>query len=216
MVAAAVLAGCGGGGSGSGSTAPAAGQLPAGPKTYVAAKATVGDYYIFKYTDQEIEPYLAQPTNNFSVRQITSASEDGAHTVRYVRSIAIKYGTDFRTRSSTREFDGLGHWLKSSYQSGTEDCVDTATPPQYNIAPFTLSVGMNWKYSGVGQTKCSLSTTPQSRQIEANDNAVAEEEITVDAGTFKTIKITNSETQKYADGVVDEYENTCWWEPNAR
>jgi len=212
MGVAALLAACGGGGGGAGSTTGGSVQLPAGPKTYVAAKTTVGDYYIFKTTDQDLEPFPSQPTDTYSVRQIISASADGAHTVRYVRSVPIKNGTDYRTKSSTRDLDGLGHWLKNSYQSGSEECVDTPTPVQYNIAPYTISVGTNWKYVGANTTKCSLSTNAQTTQIEADDSAVAEEEITVTAGTFKTIKVTDNETQKYAD-VVDQFERTCWWEP---
>ncbi len=205
MGVAVLLAACGGGGGSGGKDAA---QVPPAPKTYVAAKATVGDYYTYKNTFQALEPTPGVARESYNTRLLTSVSDDGAKSYRSSTNSPIRNGNDFLYTTLTMDFDQLGRWLATT----RADCRITPAPAQYFVAPNSLSVGASWQYSGRIESKCALN--PATVQTdELNAKAVAEESITVPAGTFNTIKITQSE-QLRDDAFLYSMEQSCWWEPN--
>jgi len=203
VVAAEMLAGCGGG-SGGGNTSA---QLPSGPKTYTAAKATVGDYYAYQFT------YRDQDSGNesqaYTTRLVSNVAADGTVSLNNLSDYQVSSDPKaFASSSYSANFDSLGRWLGSN----DWDCGVSANPLFYMVAPLTLSVGMNWQYSGVASTKCSAEAAVQT-SINFKDSATAQEQVTVAAGTFNTIKVSRSAVED-SDSITYTAERSCWWEPD--
>jgi hypothetical protein len=205
VVAAGMLAGCGGGGSGSGNGSTSA-QLPSGPKTYTAAKATVGDYYAYKLTYREQNSSYESAA--YATRLVSNVAANGTVSIKSFSDDQVSNEPlAFASNSYSADFDALGRWLGSS----NWDCGASSNPPMFLIAPLTLSVGMKWEYSGVGSSKCSTEAATQTTL--ANQNAaVAQEQVTVAAGTFNTIKVSRSAVED-SDRTRYTAERSCWWEP---
>lgn len=205
VVAAGMLAGCGGGGDGSSNGSTAA-QLPAGPKTYTAAKATAGDYYVFKHVYRE--QGSSQETQVYSTRLVSNVATNGTVSIKFLEDSQLSSDPqDMGSRIYSADFDALGRWLGSSNWS----CGNSSNPPMYMVAPLTLAVGMNWEYSGVGSAKCSNTAAAQTT-LGYKDSAVALEQVTVPAGTFNTIKVNRGATEE-DDNFIYVAERSCWWEP---
>ena len=202
LVVAGMLAGCGGGGSSGGNSAP---QLPAGPKTYSAAKASAGDYYVFKNL------YREEGSNEqayYSTRLVSNVAMNGTVSIKYLDDAQLSSSPqDMGSRNYSADFDALGRWLGSSNWR----CGNSTNPPMYTVAPLTIAVGMNWEYSGVGSAKCSDEAAVQTT-LSYKDNAVALELVTVPAGTFNTIKVNRNGVEE-DDKVNYAIERSCWWEP---
>lgn len=204
LLVAGMLAACGGGGSGSGNGAA---QLPAGPKTYTAAKATAGDYYVFQYVYRE--QGSSEETQVYSTRLVSNVASNGTVSIKYLEDSQLSSDPlDMGSRAYSADFDGLGRWLGSSNWS----CGISSNPPMYTVAPLTLAVGMNWEYSGVGSAKCSNEAAVQTT-LRHRDTAVALEQVTVAAGTFNTIKVNRSAVEE-DDNFSYAAERSCWWEPD--
>lgn len=82
LAVAGVLAGCGGGSGGENSSAP----LPAAPQTFVAAKATVGDYFTWETTTRDKN--TGEEGYSYSTKYFRSVGSDGAATVNYFSDYA--------------------------------------------------------------------------------------------------------------------------------
>lgn len=210
MVVAGILAGCGGG-SGDRVSSNGASQSQTNPTTYVAAKPTVSDYYTYKLVAQDA---AAAETSNYFTVSVNSVGTDGAYSVALLydaptSSTAWPSGPKFDSHTSTSEYDGLGHWLATKDGSG---CTISPAQPYYGVAPLTISVGMSWQYSGAVVKNCSTSGSTQTA-VEIRDSAIAQELVTVAAGTFNTIKVTRNSSEKDDNSTV-VVERNCWWEPD--
>lgn len=203
LVVAGVLAGCGGG-SGSGNSAT---QLPASPKTYTAAKATAGDYYVF--TNFYREQGTDQSAQVYSTRLVSNVAMDGTVSIKYLEDYQPSSGPqEIASRMYSADYDAFGRWLGSSNWA----CGISSNPPMYLVAPLTLSVGMKWEYSGVGSSKCTNESATQAT-IAYKDAALALEQVTVPAGTFNTINVNRSAVEEDVDYSYAT-ERNCWWEPD--
>jgi hypothetical protein len=133
LVVAGMLAGCGGGGSSGGNSAP---QLPAGPKTYSAAKASAGDYYVFKNL------YREEGSNEqayYSTRLVSNVAMNGTVSIKYLDDAQLSSSPqDMGSRNYSADFDALGRWLGSSNWR----CGNSTNPPMYTVAPLTIAVGI--------------------------------------------------------------------------
>lgn len=204
VVAAAMLAGCGGGG---GSEAQQQGQLTAA-KTYVAAKPTVGDYYLWENVSREqgstVDYY------NFSTKLVRGVAADGAISAVYLNdSIPTTNPETYASNTVAVEFDSLGRWTSAR----TPSCTRTTNQPIYAIAPRTVSVGMNWQYAGLTQTtRCEHELAVQVT-ADIKDSVLAMDSVVVEAGAFNALKVTRSETSEDGNFRTDT-ERTCWWEPD--
>lgn len=201
------LAGCGGGKQAGGNESP---QMETGPKTYVAAKPAVNDYYSYKLVSQE---GAAAETSNYSTALVSNVAADGGVSVTYLYDSPLPTATwpagpKFNSSTSTGDYDVLGRWLGSKKGSA---CTSTPSAPYYSVAPLTVSVGMNWQYSAVVTNNCQPEPSSQTA-VEIKDSAVAQETVTVAAGTFSTIKITRNSSEKSVVSTVVT-ERNCWWEP---
>lgn len=206
VVAAGMLAGCGGGGGGSNGGTGAA-QTQSGPKTYVAAKPATGDYYAFKYTSREQGENTDSQT--YVTRLVSNVAMDGTVSIKYLGD--YQSTTDpqvFGSGSYSADFDAQGRWLGSSNWR----CGSSTNPPMYLVAPLTLSVGMKWEYSGVASSKCTDEAAEQTT-LGYKDAALAQEQVTVPAGAFSTIKVSRSAAEDNAKASYTA-ERTCWWEPD--
>lgn len=203
LVAAGVLAGCGGGSGSGNSSAPS----PSTPQTFVAAKATVGDYFTWETTTRDKNS--GEEGYSYSTTYFRTAGSDGAATVNYLSDYANDSDIPvFTSNTTSSDLDSLGRALRASY--GT--CTETINSPLYAVAPYAVAVGMNWQYSGIVQIQCSLEPATQIA-IEFKDSVLAIEQVTVPAGTFTAHKISRNQTDE--DGnfrtVADR---VCWWEPD--
>jgi hypothetical protein len=203
LVAAGMLAGCGGGSSGGAGSA----QTQSGPTTYVAAKPATGDYYAFKYTSREQGANPESPT--YITRLVSNVAMNGTVSIKYLGDHPSTSDPQvFGSGSYSADFDAQGRWIGSSNWR----CGASSNPPMYVVAPLTLSVGMKWEYSGVASSKCTDEAAVQTT-LAYKDAALAQEQVTVPAGTFNTIKVSRSSAE---DNVKISYtaERTCWWEPD--
>lgn len=203
-VAAGMVAGCGGGGSDSGNNSA---QLPSGPKTYVAASATVGDYFTWERTTREQDS--GAESYDYNTKHFRNVGVDGAVTADFLNDYAN--GPDdalvFGSSTSSADFDSLGRWLRFTYGA----CIQTTDRPFHMAAPSTIAVGMNWQHTGVLEEKCSLNPAAQTA-IAVKGSVSAIEPVTVPAGSFTTHKVLRNETIE--DGNLrKDTERTCWWEP---
>jgi len=204
-VVAGMIAGCGGGGGSDNGNNSA--QLPPGPKTYVAAGATVGDYFTWERTTREQD--TGAETYDFNTKHFRSVGADGAATADYLNDYAN--GPDdalvFGSSTSSADFDSLGRWLRSRY--GT--CTETADRPLHMVAPSTIAVGMSWQDTGFVEDKCSLNPATQTA-FAFKGNVSAIEQVNVPAGSFTTHKVNRNEIIE--DGNFRKVsDRTCWWEP---
>ncbi len=209
MAALGLLAGCGG--SGGGQTGNESPQLETGPKTYVAAKPTASDYYTYKLVSQEGS---APATSSYITASVSNVAADGGISVTFLYDAPNLSATSlgdpkFNSSTSIGNYDGLGRWLGTKNGSS---CTSAPNQPYYPIAPLTISVGMNWQFSGVVTDSCSPDV-PTQTTVEIKDSAVAQESVTVAAGTFNTIKVTRNSSEKNNVSTV-VMERNCWWEPN--
>jgi hypothetical protein len=203
LAVAGVLAGCGGGSSGGNSSV----QPPAAPQTFVAAKATVGDYFTWETTTRDKN--TGEEGYSYSTKHFRSVGSDGAATVNYFSDYAnATVSPVFTSSMNSMDLDSLGRSLRVSYG----ECTETTNPPLHLVAPYAVAVGMNWQYSGVVQAQCSFNPATQT-SIEFKDSVLAIEQVTVPAGIFMAHKISRNETDE--DGnfrtVADRI---CWWEPD--
>ncbi|WP_426336859.1 hypothetical protein ACN9MY_04300 [Pseudoduganella sp. R-31] len=207
MVMAALLAACGGGGGDDRSGGVNAGesvQLPAGPKTYVAAAATVGDYYSYK---QVWQVSGQNDSTTYESRLVSGVATDGGTTVKAVSALAGQ--SELMVASSktrTEEYDSLGRLLSIR----DYPCVSTTKPAYHMVALKTIAAGMNWQHAGVYETNCGFE--PEQSTLEFKDVVGALERVTVPAGTFNALKITRNHTSNSATWTAVR-ERTCWWEP---
>jgi hypothetical protein len=203
LAVAGVLAGCGGGSGAGNSSAPS----PAAPQTFVAAKATVGDYFTWETTTRDMN--TGEEGYSYSTKHFRSVGSDGAATVNYFSDYAnATVSPVFTSNMNSMDLDSLGRALRVSYG----ECTETTNPPLHLVAPYAVAVGMNWQYSGVVQAQCSFNPATQT-SIEFKDSVLAIEQVTVPAGIFMAHKISRNETDE--DGnfrtVADRI---CWWEPD--
>ncbi|WP_426320711.1 hypothetical protein [Pseudoduganella sp. R-43] len=201
LAVAGVLAGCGGGSSGGNSSVPPL----AAPQTFVAAKATVGDYFTWETTTRDKN--TGEEGYSYSTKHFRSVGSDGAATVNYFSDYAnATVSPVFTSSMNSMDLDSLGRSLRVSYG----ECTETTNPPLHLVAPYAVAVGMNWQYSGVVQAQCSFNPATQT-SIEFKDSVLAIEQVTVPAGVFMAHKISRNETDE--DGnfrtVADRI---CWWE----
>ena len=204
MVAAAVLVGCGGGGGGS--AAKEAGQLSSTP-TYVAAAATVGDYYTWEFVSRG--QGATADSYSYSTRLVRSVASDGAMSAAYLGDyISSSSPLAYVSNTNITNFDSLGRWLNTSNGS----CTATATPPFYPIAPYKVTVGMSTQTAGIVQGKCSNNPAEQ-HSYDFKDKVFPMEQVTVPAGIFNVLKVVRNGIEE--DGNVRQVtEQTCWWEPD--
>jgi hypothetical protein len=213
-----LLAACGGGDS-NGGTNPAApsvqqqpNQLPSGPKTYVAAQATVDDYYTFKRSTYQPDGIGLINEIAYSTRLVTNAAADGSRSWRYLDDIPMdSASTSFGTLTFTSDFDSVGRRLAMS----SSDCVKTPSTPYHLVAPYGMAPGTTSQYAGVDSTKCSGPSTaiPLPVAVSFTDRADAMEQVTVPAGTFNAIKVSRTGTAE-SNADIETQERTCWWEPD--
>ncbi|WP_057247173.1 MULTISPECIES: hypothetical protein [unclassified Duganella] len=207
MTALGVLAGCGGGNQAGGVQSP---QLETGPKTYLAAKPTVNDYYAYKLVSQD---GAAAETSSYITASVSNVAADGGVSVTHLYDSPLSTttwpaGPKFSSSTSTDEYDVLGRWLGGKNSS---TCTSTPNLPHHAVAPLTISVGMNWQYSIVVSNNCSPQA-PTQAAVEIKDSAVAQETVTVAAGTFNTIKVIRNSSEKSSTSTIVT-ERNCWWEP---
>ncbi|WP_156410011.1 hypothetical protein [Duganella sp. Root198D2] len=205
-VLAALLVACGGGGgsaNGNGS-AGASVQLPTGPKTYVAATPSVGDYYSYK---QVWQVSGQGDWTEYVTRLVAAVATDGGATLKYVSAIGGQSELmEYRSQTSTEDYDSLGRLLSIKDFS----CVQTANPPYHLVALRTISAGMNWQHAGAFDTNCGAG--PVQSTLEFKDTVGALEPVSVPAGTFNAFKVTRSSTS-INETWTSVRERTCWWEP---
>lgn len=202
MVAAGMLAGCGGGSPGSGDNAV---QLPSGPAVYAAAKATVGDYYSFESVTRNAN---AADSYNYVTRTVRSVAADGAATINFFNDyVTSTVPLAFASSNGIVDLDRLGRM--TSTRDG--NCVTTPNPAFYPVAPYSVSAGMNSQYSGVVQTKCGQDPATQAT-LSHTDTVGALEAVTVPAGTFNAFKVTRRGNNEDGNSRFVG-ERTCWWDP---
>ena len=205
VVAAGMLAGCGGGG-GQGAGTQESGQLASTP-AYVAAAATAGDYYTWEYVTRE--QGTSTDLYRYGTKLIRSVAPDGAVSAAYLNdSIGSTSERIYTSNTSTADFDKLGRLLSSS----NDTCTATPNPPYYVIAPNSVRIGMTWQSSGTVQIRCTHDPAAQ-RTFEFKDQVLPMELVTVPAGTFNALKVVRNASEE--DGNFRQAsEQTCWWEPD--
>lgn len=202
---ASVLAACGGGG-GAQTGGQVARQQPSGPKTYVAAGATTGDYYSYKQ-DSKIDG-LADSSDYFT-NLVSNVAKDGAKSIKYLADYAMTTEPlEFDSTTWTDEFDSTGRQVSSS--DGT--CTNTYKPSFYYVAPNTISASMSWQHTGIIESQCGTGAIRQTT-IDYKSTVGGLEQVTVPAGTFNAFKVTRNSTSESATATTVG-ERTCWWEPD--
>ncbi|HEY0589987.1 MAG TPA: hypothetical protein VGD52_27935 [Pseudoduganella sp.] len=202
LSAAGLLGACGGGGGSTESSTGAGTQLTPGPTTYIAAKATAGDYYTFKVDNQH--GTAGSSYTSYSTKLVSSVVADGASSAKLLldEPSTIAPGK-FDSNTYPADYDSLGRWISTQMS-----CTQTASPPFYEVAPMKVSVGMSWEHKGTVTNSCD----GWKYNLEAKDSALAMESVTVAAGTFNAIKVSRTSSQSLPDAKLD-IERTCWWEP---
>jgi len=216
MGVAGLLTACGGGSSNGGSSQAASpaeqppSQLPPGPKTYVAAQATVDDYYTFSISTHRLEGIGLIDELAYSTRLVTNAAADGSKSLRYMEDIPVDTtSTVFQARTFTSDFDSLGRRLTKT----TPARVTTPSTPYHLVAPYGMKPSTTAQYAGVDSAKCSGPGTSPPETVTFTDTAGAMEQVTVAAGTFNAIKVSRSSISE-SDIAKITLERTCWWEPD--
>lgn len=213
-----LLAGCGGGGNGANNgTNPAAPsvqqpptQPPSGPKTYVAAQATVDDYYTFRRSTHRFEGLGLIDEIAYSTRLVTSAAADGSKSWRYLEhSPSDSASTSYLSMTYSADFDSQGRRMMTT----SPRCVTTPSTPYHLVAPYGMGPGATLQYAGVDSSKCSGPGTSPPEAVSFTDNAGAMEQVAVAAGIFNAIKVSRTSISE-TDSSKTTVEHTCWWEPD--
>jgi len=195
LAIAATLSACGGG-SGGASSAPA---TVVDTRPVVDVVPTVGDFYSFRqglnFTKGD-QPVPSTPEfSRFYTSAIRQVGSDGSWVETVALATQSSPSTEFHYRS-----DGAQMAIKES------GCTSTFTAIAY-LAPKDLKVGAEWSdnYSRVDTGDCY--TSPE---VKISNRAVALETITVNAGTFNTIKIVSTAPPVTYPGYTETSEETVW------
>ena len=193
----ATLSACGGGGSGAAS--PSAPATVVDTRPVVDVVPTVGDFYSYRqglnFTTGE-QPVPSTPEfarfYTYAVRQV---GNDGSWLETVALATQSSPSTEYRYRS-----DGAQMALKEP------GCSSTFTAVAY-LAPKDWKVGAEWSddYSRVDTGDCY-----SGLEIKISNKAVALETITVNAGTFNTIKIVSTAPPVTYPGYIETSEETVW------
>lgn len=198
LAIAATLSACGGGG-GSGAASPSAPATAVDTRPVVDIVPTVGDFYSYRQglnftTGEQPVPSTPEATRSYTyaVRQV---GNDGAwlETVALATqsspSLEIKYRSD-------------GSLMATKDQG----CSVNYTAVTY-LAPKDIKVGAEWSesYSHVDYGNCAFET-----EVKMTNKAVALETITVNAGTFDTLKIVSTGLPVAHFGYTETREETVW------
>jgi len=197
-----LLAACGGGGQTGEQGAP---QQPSGPKTYVAAAATVGDYFSYKQ-DSKIDGQAN--SSEYFTNLVSNVAQDGAKSVKFLADyVMMSEPLEFSSSTSTDEFDSTGRQV-SSFDGF---CTTTFKPSFYYVAPNTISAGMSWQHTGLFEYQCGTSTIKQTT-MDYKNTVGNLEQVTVAAGTFSAFKVTLNSTSE-STTTTSVGERSCWWAP---
>lgn len=198
LALAATLSACGGGG-GSGAPAPGAPPVAVDNRPVVDIVPTVGDFYSYREgvnvtTGEQPVPSTAALTRyyNDAVRQ---TGIDGSWVETVAWATQTSPSSEFHYR-----YDGALTTIK------VPACSTTFTAVTY-LAPKDLKVGAEWgdQYSRVTTGDCVF-----ENEVKISNKAVALETITVNAGTFSTIKIVSTAPPMAYAGYTDTSEAILW------
>jgi hypothetical protein len=198
LAIAATLSACGGGG-GSGAAGPGAPATVVDTRPVVDIVPTVGDFYSYRQGLNFTTGEQPVPSTPEATRAYTSAVRQVGTDGSWVETAALA------TQSSpSPEF----HYRADGSLMATKDqsCSVSYTAVTY-LAPKDIKVGAEWSdsYSRVDNGNCVFET-----EVKMTSKAVALETITVNAGTFDTIKIVSTSLPlPYAD-YTETHEETVW------
>ncbi|MBP1206170.1 hypothetical protein JOD97_004243 [Duganella sp. 1411] len=198
LAIAATLSACGGGG-GSGAASPNAPATVVDTRPVVDIVPTVGDFYSYRqglnFTTGE-QPVAPTPeatrSYTYAVRQV---GNDGSWMETAALATQSSPSTEFHYRSD-------GSLMATKDQS----CSVNYTAVTY-LAPKDMKVGAEWSesYSKVDNGNCAY-----ENEAKMTNKAVALETITVNAGTFDTIKIVSTSLPVPFYGYTETHEETVW------
>ena len=199
LAIAATLSACGGGGSGGGASSAPAAVVDTRPVVNVVP--TAGDFYSYRQglnftTGEQPVPSTPEATR-FYTNAVRQVGNDGSWTETAALATQTSPSTEFRYRA-----DG------SLMATKDQGCSVTYTAVSY-LAPKDLKVGAEWSenYSHVDNGNCFF-----ENEVKMTNKAVALETITVNAGTFDTVKIVSTGLPVTYPGYTETREETVWWE----
>jgi len=180
LAIAATLSACGGGG-GSGAAGPSAPVTVVDTRPVVDVVPTVGDFYSYRQGINFTNGDQPVPSTPAATRYYNSAVRQVGNDGSWVETLALATQT-----SPSAEF----HYRSDGSLMATKDqsCSVNYTAVTY-LAPKDLKVGAEWSesYSSTDNGNCVFET-----EVKMTNKAVALETITVNAGTFDTIKIVST------------------------
>lgn len=198
LAIAATLSACGGGGS-SGGASPSAPATVVDTRPVVDIVPTVGDFYSYRQgfnftTGEQPVPPTPEGTRSYTYA-VRMVGNDGS----WEETVALATQS---TPSMELHYRSDGSLMATKDQS----CSVNYTAVTY-LAPKDVKVGAEWseRYSMVDNGNCLFET-----DAKMTNKAVALETITVNAGTFDTIKIVSTGVPLPYAGYTETHEETVW------
>ncbi|GJI91714.1 hypothetical protein [Duganella hordei] len=193
-----LLSACGGGSAGT--AAPSMPAPDATPK--VDLQPAMGDFYSYKEVYVNTSPGNTAPPAPllWYVDIPTSVNGDGTWSETSTNDDAY-----IRRATSILRADGS----TSSFINGA--CTTTYASPT-GTSLKDLAVGVSWTTALAPAPTYSAGCTPSTYPTAGtrHGEVVAEETLTVAAGTFKTLKVVSSASTSYASGNKTATESTIW------